>query len=388
VARGRAHASRFGTRVTSSDVRDAVRDATGARTPLRIAGNGTWLDAGRPVRASRTLSLSSLTGVVQYEPGDFTLTARAGTTLAELASATVPHRQFLALDPYGAATGTLGATVATAASGPMAHAFGTPRDNVIGLEVVTGDGAVVRCGGRVVKNVAGFDLTRLFTGSWGTLGVITEVSVRLRALPAIDETYALAVDERPDALAALVRALRVASIAPYTLELMSPTLAGRLAMPATATLLVRLAGNATSVRAQRNTLAALGDVEKVDTELWRAARGAEPSGSLVARLSSLPSRLASVWTQAREATATTPAAMLSASVGRGIVRCALPPDARDAASALARCDASAIFERLPADLWEKLAPSPARDRLSRSVRDRFDPAHVLNPGVLGEDDAR
>ena len=207
-----------------------------------------------------------------YEPGDFTLTARAGTTLTELANATLPHRQFLALDPYGSATGTLGATVATAASGPMAHAFGAPRDNVIGLEVITGDGAVVRCGGRVVKNVAGFDLTRLFTGSWGTLGVITEVSVRLRALPAVDETYALGVDERPDALAALVRTLRVASIAPLAAELVSPTLASRLSLPSTATLLVRLAGNATSIRAQRHVLQTLGDVREVAPEVWRAAR--------------------------------------------------------------------------------------------------------------------
>src|SRR5687767_12359456 len=106
------------------EIRDAVREAAAARMPLRIAGSGTWLDAGRPVHASRTLSLSNLTGIVHYEPGDFTLTARAGTTLGDLADATLPHRQFLALDPFGAADGTVGATVATGASGPMAYAFG------------------------------------------------------------------------------------------------------------------------------------------------------------------------------------------------------------------------------------------------------------------------
>src|SRR5918993_3263613 len=190
--------------MNANEIRDALREAAAARAPLRIAGRGTWLDAGRPVQASRTLSLTSLTGIVHYEPGDFTLTARAGTTLAELANATLPHRQFLALDPFGDSNGTLGATVATGASGPMAYAFGGPRDNVIGLEAVTGDGAVVRCGGRVVKNVAGFDLTRLFTGSGWTLGVITEVSVRLRALPQVDETYAIAIDDRPQELGKLI----------------------------------------------------------------------------------------------------------------------------------------------------------------------------------------
>lgn len=371
--------------MTSSEVRDAVRDAAASRTSLRITGTGTWLAAGRPVRATRTLSLSSLTGVVQYEPGDFTLTARAGTTLAELARATLPHRQFLALDPYGDADGTLGATVATGASGPMAYAFGGPRDNVIGMEVVTGDGAVVRCGGRVVKNVAGFDLTRLFTGSWGTLGVITEVSVRLRALPAVDVTYALAVDDRPDALRRLVAALRVASIAPFAMELLSSALAARSATGRTTTLLVRLGGNAASVRAQRSVLATFGEVREVPTDVWNIVRGAEPSTAIVGRLSTVPSQVATVWTQAREATASVSDSAIVAAIGRGIVRCILPEDAQDAARALAGCGATVVFERLPAALWSELAPSPVSDRLSRSVKDRFDPSHVLNPGLLGED---
>jgi glycolate oxidase FAD binding subunit len=374
--------------MTSSDVRDVVRDAAAARAPLRIVGRGTWLRAGRPVNATRTVSLSNLGGVVHYEPGDFTLTARAGTTLAELTNATLPHRQFLALDPFGDPNGTLGATVATAASGPMAYAFGGPRDNVIGLEVVTGDGAIVRCGGRVVKNVAGFDLTRLFTGAWGTLGVITEVSVRLRALSAVDETYATAVDDRPEQLTALVAALRVASIAPLAMELVSASLASRLALGGTTTLLVRLAGNAASVRAQRRVLDTFGDVHNVSTDVWDSVRTAEPSSAIVARLSARPSRMASIWTQAREAVAGVPEAMMIASLGRGIARCGVPEDSPDAARRLARCDATVIFERLPANLWSEIAPSPVSDRLSRGIRERFDPAHVLNPGVLGEGVAR
>ncbi len=366
--------------MNANEVRDAVREASDARAPVRIAGRGTWLDAGRPVRASRTLSLSTLTGVVYYEPGDFTLTARAGTTLAELATATLPHRQFLALDPFGDSDGTLGATVATGASGPTAYAFGGPRDNVIGLEVVTGDGAVVRCGGRVVKNVAGFDLTRLFTGAWGTLGVITEVSVRLRALPQVDETYAIAVDDRPENLGKLIAALRVASIAPLAMELLSPCAPLRIPAP---TLLVRLGGNRASVRAQRNVLATFGDVEDAPTDIWHILRAAEPPEAIVGRLSTRPSRVAEVWTQAREAIASAEGALLIASVGRGVVRCIVPPDAHDTARRLARCEATVIFERLPAELWTELAPSAVSDRLSRSVKDRFDPSGVLNPGLLG-----
>jgi glycolate oxidase FAD binding subunit len=384
MADGAEHAPTRRVAMTSNDVRDAVRDAAAAQTGLRISGHGTWLDAGRPVHATRTLSLAALTGVVHYEPGDFTLTTRAGTTLAELASVTLPHRQFLALDPFGEMSGTVGATVATAASGPIAYAFGGPRDNVIGLEVVTGDGAVVRCGGRVVKNVAGFDLTRLFTGSWGTLGVLTEVSVRLRALPAVDETYALAIDERPEPLATVIAALRIAPIAPFALELVSPSLASRLSLPGTTTLVARLGGNATAVRAQHKVLASFGDAQQVTSEVWSAVRRAEPSASIVARLSSLPSEMARVWTRAREATAGTPDAIVTAALGRGVARCVVPGDAREAARRLARCEASVIFERLPADLWAELAPPAVEDRLSRSVKARFDPFNVLNPGVLGE----
>ena len=383
MAHGTERASGRDRAMTSGDVRDAVRDAAAARAPLRIAGNGTWLTAGRPVRATRTLSLASLTGVVDYEPGDFTLTARAGTTLVELADATLPHRQFLALDPFGDWDGTLGATVATGSSGPMAYAFGGPRDNVIGLEVVTGDGAVVRCGGRVVKNVAGFDLTRLFTGSWGTLGVVTEVSVRLRALPQVDETYAVVIDDEPEKLRDLIARLRVASIAPLAMELIAPAPALRVAAP---TLLVRLAGNEASVRAQRRVLAGFGDVEHLaEPSVWAALRAPEPESSIVARVSTRPSRVSDAWTSAREAVAAASSALLIASVGRGVIRCVIPQDAHDAARRLARCDATVIFERLPRELWSELAPSPVSDRLSRGVKARFDPAGVLNPGLLGED---
>jgi hypothetical protein len=98
--------------------------------------------------------------------------------------------------------------------------------------------------------------------------------------------------------------------------------------------------------------------------------------------------MAAVWTQAREATAGVEGAMVIASLGRGVARCIIPDDARNAARRLAGCDASVIFERLPIDLWRELAPPAINDRLSRGVKDRFDPSHVLNPGVLGEDVAQ
>ncbi|MDF1506516.1 FAD-binding protein, partial [Roseisolibacter sp. H3M3-2] len=168
-------------------------EAASRGTRLRLVGAGTWLDAGRPVAAGAALALAALRGIVDYVPGDLTRTARAGTPANEIARAAAAERQFLALDPFGDAAGTLGATVATASAGPLAHAFGTPRDNVLGLAFAIGPRVVVRAGGRRLKNVAGFDLVRLLTGAWGTLGAITEVSVRLRALPDDDATVAAAL---------------------------------------------------------------------------------------------------------------------------------------------------------------------------------------------------
>jgi glycolate oxidase FAD binding subunit len=164
-----------------ADIAAAVRDAGSSGTSLRIVGRGTWLDAGSPVAATTRLTLADDSGIVSYVPGDLTITARAGTTLRELAQTLSEHDQWIALDPEGGEDVTIGATVATCSYGPSAMIFGTARDQLLGMTLVTGLGETIRPGGRVVKNVAGFDLTRLMTGAWGTLGVITEVTFRVRS---------------------------------------------------------------------------------------------------------------------------------------------------------------------------------------------------------------
>lgn len=164
-----------------AEVAEAIRNAAREHKSLRVMGRGTWLGAGHPVSANRPLSLADDAGIVAYTPGDLTITVRGGTTLGEIGAALQSHNQWLALDPDGGPDGTIGATVATCSYGPSAALFGTPRDQVLGMTVVTGSGDIIKPGGRVVKNVAGFDLTRLMIGAWGTLGVITEVTLRLRS---------------------------------------------------------------------------------------------------------------------------------------------------------------------------------------------------------------
>lgn len=368
--------------MSTARVQDRVRAQGTDGAPLRIAGTGNWLDAGRPVRGAATLSLAGDDAIVEYVPGDLTLTARAGATLAGISRATDAEGQWLALDPFGASTGTLGATVATGSAGPLAHAFGTPRDAVLGLEVVTGAGEIVRAGGRVVKNVAGFDLTRLFTGAWGTLAVITEVTVRLRARPERDETIALALPA-DDAMDAWLAKLRNLPFSPLALEMVNGPLARTLGAGDRALLLARLGGNDDSVRAQRQSIAALGDAAPAPSTIWRALAEIEPAGATVARVSAPPSRLHALWSRL----AGDDGMLVHATVGRGIVRTIRPSSAAAATAPLleriARCEGTHIFERLPADSWSAV-PSRVNDPLSRAVRDAFDPGRILNRGILGE----
>jgi len=235
--------------VSTERVVDAIRDSTAARTALRISGRGSWLDAGRPVRAEKTLSLRDDHGVVSYVPGDLTLTVRAGTTLAEIGDVTKVRDQWLPLDPYGSADGTIGATMATASTGPLATNFGLPRDLLLGLEFVNGRGEVIRAGGKVVKNVAGFDLSRLITGSWGTLGVVTELTVRLYARPQVDRTFSIALAGTAKETSAFLRAFLTAPFSPYAFELLSISAAHALDLGKQAVCLVRFGGNKASVEA-------------------------------------------------------------------------------------------------------------------------------------------
>jgi len=373
---------------TTAEVREIVDDAIAHDTPVRIVGRGTWLDAGRPVEATRQVSLEGLTGIVDYTPGDLTLTARAGTTLAEIARATAEHGQWLALAPWGGDDGSLGATAATATAGPMSGALGTPRDIVIGIEAVVGSAELVRGGGRVVKNVAGFDLTRLMVGAWGTLGILTEVSVRLRGLPEQEATLALPLPNAPAALADVVRHLRSAPIAPLAIEMVSATLAARLGLGQQPVVITRLAGNADAVSAQRVALGAFGDVMDVSDGVWTTVRTADPIQATVVRFSSTVARFPEVWLAA-DRLAVAGDGHVHATVLRASARVVLPHNEgapTDAALELLRGASrdTRIFERLPRALWPVLAPTRAADRLSQGVRSAFDPHRLLNRGILGE----
>jgi len=196
----------------------AVAAATAAREPLAIEGNGSKRAQLRPVQAARVLSTRNLTGITLYRPTELIISARAGTPLAEVEAALAEKGQMLAPEPPSAgclfAAGTqptIGGVVATNLSGPRRITVGAIRDHVMGLRFVNGAGEVVRSGGRVLKNVTGLDLCKLLSGSHGTLGVITEVTLKVLPAPETSATLAIRV---PD-LAAGVRALSAGLGSPY-----------------------------------------------------------------------------------------------------------------------------------------------------------------------------
>jgi FAD/FMN-containing dehydrogenase len=189
---------------------------------IRIEGLGTWLSPDAP--ADLAVSTRALDEVVSVSPADLVATVQAGAPMDAVRRRLAEQGMWLALDPPGRPDRTLGSVIATGTSGPLRHGFGPVRDHILGCTVVTGDGRTVKAGGRVVKNVAGYDLTKLHVGGFGGFGIITEAHLRLRALPRADVT--LISRGGRDAQSAVARDVLEAGLSPASLELLSPGLAG------------------------------------------------------------------------------------------------------------------------------------------------------------------
>jgi len=190
---------------------------------VRVEGAGTWLPSDAP--ADLALTTRRLDRVPAVEPQDLTATAEAGIGLDQLRQQLADRGAWLAVDPPGLAGRTLGSMVATATAGPLRQGFGPVKDHLLGVTFVTGDGRMVQSGGRVMKNVAGYDLTRLQAGGFGAFGVIVLVHLRLRALPRADVTHVL--EGSRDELTQIGEDIAAAGLTPAALELVSPALARR-----------------------------------------------------------------------------------------------------------------------------------------------------------------
>lgn len=384
---------------TTAQLIDLVHECQAAGGSYRVRGAGSWLSGGRPCAATDVLSTAALTGVTEYVPGDLVITARAGTTLAEIRDATHGDRQWLALDPYGTDAGTVGATIATASAGPLAAAYGHARDMVTGVSAVTGTGHHVHAGGRVVKNVAGFDLVRLITGSWGTLGVITDVTLKLHAMPQGEATLALEVE--PELLAAQLNAVRRLPFVPMAAQLVDAETSRYIENTGCGgkgldTLYLRIGGNASLLREQRLQLARMGATREVAGTVWMRLRNMENDGEMnsvgnsalndwnVVRASAGLSRVSDVLRTAISAYGTSPRPTLrySAAVTSGVARIFAPPvNSVAVITALRAANIRVVAERLNDAAWG-LFPPPA-GLLSFRIRESFDPGCMFNPGLMG-----
>jgi len=199
---------------SEEEVASALRAASRAGEAVVFRGGGTRLELGAPAPADRVVELGGMSGVIEHHAQDLTVEAWAGTTVGALNRELAPHRQLLALDPPLPDRATLGGVIAAGDSGIRVVPGSRPRDLLLGLSAVLADGTLIRSGGRVVKNVTGYELTKLFTGSLGTLGAITRVTLRLHALPEASRTVvaSLPVSDAADRFAD--RVLGAAAAAP------------------------------------------------------------------------------------------------------------------------------------------------------------------------------
>src|SRR5713226_1222128 len=232
---------------TKEEVAAALVLAGEAGVPVTPWGGGTKMAIGSPPnQIGLVLGLARLNRILEHEPGDLTVTVEAGLTLDALQAELGKRGQWLSLDPGSADRATVGGILASNASGPRRHLYGTARDLVIGLTVVGADGSVVRGGGKVVKNVAGYDLPKLYIGSFGTLGVLVEATFKLRPRADVDRLVIVRFDRLKDAGQG-ARAVLGSDLIPSALELVDDVALEWLGQGAGAALLVGLDGIAPQV---------------------------------------------------------------------------------------------------------------------------------------------
>ena len=391
----------------SKEVEEAVRFALGNDKPLEVAGHGSKRRIGRPSQTDLTLDLSDLSGVTLYEPAELVLSARAGTPLAEIETLLDENNQQLGFEPmdYGPVfgekpgQGTIGGAIAANLSGPRRIKAGAARDHFLGVTAVTGRGETIKSGGRVVKNVTGYDMCKVLAGSWGTLAAMTDVTVKV--LPKSETEATIVVPGLDDARAA--EAMSTAMGSPHDVSaaahLPDHVVSWFEGLPnAEAATALRIEGFAPSVAHRKDALAALmrsfGPVEILGREasrvLWRGVSEVRPFAVDAARdrplwrISTAPGKGHEI------ANLITPAAQMFYDWAGGLVWVAMPiPDEPNAASirrAVAEVGGHATLIRAPAsvraavEVFEPEAPPIAA--LNKRVKEGFDPKGVLNPGRM------
>jgi glycolate oxidase FAD binding subunit len=366
-----------------------------SRSGARVipAGMMRWLECGNPVRsADVVVSLCRMNKVVDYSPADLTIWAEAGMTMSDLKRTTTKENQWLPLDPPG--RGTLGAVVACASSGPLRFGYGTPRDYVIGLRLAHVDGTETKSGGRVVKNVAGYDLNKLYIGSFGTLAVITEVIVKLRPLP---ETSTTVVATGPtQSIQSLASSVMSSRLRPASLFILNQAMSSRLGLATRGgAMLARFIECEAAVADQVDRLrelnkgldCSLTKADDADEDMWPRIADIDAGEAVALKCSVAISRTS----QALEVCEKQfPECAASADIGIGMVRVSIGRSDLEVVGRvkLLRSEVESMggtliiehapsFIRLEADAWGD--PGPEIE-IMRAIKHKYDPDYLLSPG--------
>ncbi len=392
----------------AKDVEDAVSWALAEGKTLEIAGQGSKRALGRPSQSDLTLDLSALSGVTLYEPEELVLSAKAGTPIAEIEKLVAEKDQELAFEPldYGpilgqeAGRGTIGGVLAANLSGPRRIKAGAARDHFLGVSAVSGRGETFKSGGRVVKNVTGYDLCKLMSGSFGTLAAMTDVTIK--TLPKSETEQTVMVVGLDDELAAGPMAAAMGSSCDVSGAAHLPAhVAWRFEGldPTRSVTAFRIEGVAPSVAHRKDVLSALlkpfGAVEAIaeaqSHALWRAIRDAAPFAAAgdghdrpLWRISTEPGKGFAL------SAMISPAAQMFYDWGGGLIWVLmLPADdagAKPLRQAVAALGGHATLVRAPASIRAAADVFQPQDEavaaLTKRVKDSFDPKGILNPGRM------
>ncbi len=356
---------------------------------VRVSGGGTKQDWGASGgKVDLLLSMAGLSGVAEHRHGDLTATVEAGTTLAAMNATLGVQGQRLPWDPPWPEQATIGGIVATNDSGPYRHGYGTPRDSIIGVTMARVDGQMAKAGGIVVKNVAGYDLSRLLTGSFGCLGVILTATFKLAPAPPASRTVAVEVDSLEDA-APIAADLASSPLTPTAIELAWAPARLLARFESVEASVAQQADAATAIVATRGAAVVL-DREEEEAAWSRHAAHWRPGGTLV-KLSTVPAELfpTLIWLRDRAATAGIEMAA-AGRAGLGVVdvrlegafdaQARLVADLRERlpigrGAAVIRRGEPALRERV--DPWGSIGDGMP---VMAAIKRQFDPGGLLNPG--------
>ncbi|KAB7613873.1 FAD-binding protein [Amylibacter sp. SFDW26] len=379
------------TQTAEQKLADQVAQAHSNGQKLRIIGGGTRQSLGNICDIATTVSTLDLNGISLYEPGALTVVAGAGTPVEDIEKALAAEGQRLPFEPMdhrgllgSQGTPTIGGVVACNVSGPARIQVGSCRDSLIGVRMVDGTGSIIKNGGRVMKNVTGYDLVKLASGSFGTLGVLTEVAFKV--LPASEATATIKIQGLGDEVA--VATLSEALTAPYDVSGAAHITAQD---TKDATTLIRLQGFKKSVayRAEKlkEQLSKAGDIsvvtaEKQNVMLWKTVRDVEAfhkKETAVWRISVAPSDGPKVAQALRDITD----AQVVYDWGGGLVWASVPYGT-DARSALVGIDGYAVCIRDQDTSAQSVVPQNAAiAKIEQGLRAKFDPKGILNTGIMG-----